>query len=173
MSEPRKTFVHKGRVFDFVRERVRLPNGIKKYYDLVKHRGAVVIIPLLSKDKAVIIRQFRIALNSYIFELPAGSIDKGETPAACAGRELIEEINCKARKIEKVGRLFPCPGYSTEILHIFKATGLKPIKEDSVKDEDEIIEPIVVSRARVRKMFKNGKILDAKTIASFAMIGWL
>ncbi len=166
-------FVHKGRVFDFVREKVTLPNGLKKHYDFVKHRGAVVIIPFLSKDKAVIIRQFRIALNSYIFELPAGSIDKGETPAACVRRELAEEINYKTGKIEKIGRLFPCPGYSTEILHIFKATGLKPINEDSVKDEDEIIEPIVVSRARVRKMFKNGKILDAKTIASFAMIGWL
>jgi ADP-ribose pyrophosphatase len=168
---PRKTYFHKGRIFDFVREKVTLPNGITKLYDFVKHRGAVVIIPLISRDKAIIIRQFRIAINRYIYELPAGSIEKGEKPSACAGRELIEETGYKARKIEYLGDIIPCPGYSTEILKIFKATSLTEVGHKN--EEDEIIETIVVSRAQIRKMFKDGKILDAKTIASFAMIGWV
>ncbi len=162
---------HKGRIFDFVNEKVRLPNGITKYYDFIRHRGAVVIIPLLSKDKAVIIRQFRVVVGKYIYELPAGSIDKGEKPSACAKRELIEEIGYRAGKIKYLGDLMPCPGYSTEILRIFKAGSLKEVGHKN--EEDEIIEPVVVTRAQVRKMFKSGKILDAKTIASFAMIGWI
>ncbi len=184
-----KKIVSKGRIFDFVKEKVTLPNGITKYYDIVKHRGAVVIIPLISKDKAIIIRQFRISVNQYIYELPAGSIDKGEKPLACAKRELIEETGYSAATVKKIGRLIPCPGYSTEILHIFKATGIKvgdgfetlpdrqagrPYgKNVHAKDPDEIIEPLIATRSQIRKMFKSGKILDAKTIASFAMIGWI
>jgi len=170
-----KKVISKGRIFDFVREKVTLPNGITKYYDIVKHRGAVVIIPLISKDKAIIIKQFRISVNQYIYELPAGSIDKGEKPLACAKRELIEETGYKAEIVKKIGILIPCPGYSTEILHIFKATGSRPActVPAHAKDEDEIIEPLIVSRSQIRKMFKSGKILDAKTIASFAMIGWI
>lgn len=163
---------HKGRIFDFVREKVTLPNGITRLYDFVKHRGAVVVIPIIAKDKAIIIRQFRIAINQYIYELPAGSIDKGENPTACAKRELTEETGYRASAVKKIGKLIPCPGYSTEILHIFKATGLKKT-EIAEKDPDEIIETMIVSRAQIRKMFKSGKMSDAKTIASFAMIGWL
>lgn len=163
---------HKGRIFDFVREKVALPNGATKFYDFVKHRGAVVIVPLISSDKAIILRQFRIVINKYIYELPAGSIDKGETPYACAKRELAEETGYRSPMVKKIGRLIPCPGYSTEVLHIFKATALKKTKTGH-KDPDEIIETLVVSRSQIRKMFKSGKISDAKTIASFAMIGWL
>ncbi|MFA5104010.1 MAG: NUDIX hydrolase [Candidatus Margulisiibacteriota bacterium] len=179
-----KAFVHKGRIFDFVREKITLPNGITKLYDFVKHRGAVVIIPLISRDKVVIIRQFRVVVNQYIYELPAGSIDKGEKPLACAKRELIEETGYRATAIKKIGKLIPCPGYSTEVLHIFQAKGLVLVEAPHATpvhgnlspikcDPDEIIEPLIVSRSQIRKMFRSGKILDAKTIASFAMIGWL
>lgn len=177
---------HKGRIFDFVNKKACLPNGITKNYDFVRHRGAVVIIPLISKDKVVIIRQFRVVIGKYIYELPAGSIDKGEKPAVCAKRELIEETGYKSSAVKKIGKLIPCPGYSTEVLHIFKATksvpfdGVGTIHELSVqktknihKDPDEIIETLIVSRTQILKMFRSGKILDAKTIASFAMIGWL
>lgn len=167
----RKQTIHKGRIFDFVNEKVHLPNGISKRYDFVRHKGAVVVIPLLSKDKAVIIRQFRVVIGKYIYELPAGSIDKGEKPAACAKRELIEETGYKAGKTEFLGNIIPCPGYSTEVLKIFKATSLKDVGHNN--EEDEIIEPVAVTKGQVRKMFKDGRIVDAKTIASFAMIGWI
>ncbi len=176
---PQKSFVHKGRIFDFVREKVSLPNGVSKFYDIVKHRGAVVIIPLISKNKVILIKQYRVSIKKYILELPAGSIDVEEKPFACAKRELAEETGYFSKKIKSVGKLIPCPGYSTEILYIYKAEDLikhrKIFGKQNVfeKDEDEVIKPIVYSREQVKKMIKNGKIIDAKTIASFALIGWL
>ena len=100
---PKEKTIHKGRIFDFVSQKIKLPNGLTKNYDFVLHSGAVVIVPLLSKDKAVLIKQFRPVLGKYILELPAGSIDKGEKPSACARRELIEETGHKAAKVEFLG----------------------------------------------------------------------
>ena len=182
---PKEKTIFKGRIFDLVSRTIDLPNGLSKPYDLVRHRGAAVIIPLLSKDKVVLIKQFRPVLGRYIIELPAGSIDKGEKPSACAKRELIEETGFGAGKIEFLGNIIPCAGYSTEILHIYKATGLDPVEASHaapvhgmsrsayMKENDEIIEPMIRTKAHIRKMFKDGKIVDAKTIAAFAMIGWV
>ena len=78
----------------------------------------------MSKDKIVFMRQFRPALRKYIYELPAGTLDPNESVAICAKRELIEETGLRAKKITKVGQIYPVPGYSMEIIHIFKAEGL-------------------------------------------------
>ena len=131
----------------------------------------MAIIPLISKDRAILIRQFRPSLEKYIYEIPAGTIDKGEKPAETAKRELIEEIGYQSRKLTKLGGIYPAVGYSNEILYMFVAEDLK--KVDIANEEDEIIEPKVFSRQQVRKMVRNGKINDSKTISAFALLGWV
>ena len=98
-----------------------LPNGLKIKKDLVLHPGAAMIIPFLSTDKLIILRQYRSTLNKYLYEFPAGTIDPGEKPAACARREIMEEAGYRAGQLTKLGIIYPIPGYSNEIIHVFKA----------------------------------------------------
>lgn len=169
---PNRSFSIKGRIFDFVREKISLPNGVKKFYDFIKHRGAVVIIPLIQQNKVIILKQYRIAHKKYIFELPAGTLSLGETPLSCAKRELLEETGYKAKTMKKIGKIIPAPGYSSEVLHIYKANVFKS-EQIAEKDEDEVIQPFIFTKNKIKKMIKSGKILDAKTIAAFALIGWV
>ena len=149
----------------------KLPNGNTVALELVDHPGAVLIVPFLTRNKVILLRQFRAVINSYIFELPAGTLEKGEQPLACARREIIEETGYSARKYTKLGIIYPVPGYSTEKITMYTAEGL--IMRGAACEADEVIEPLVVTRKTVRELFKAGKIIDAKTICAFAHCGWL
>jgi ADP-ribose pyrophosphatase len=167
----KKAKIASTRSFSFINKTLKLPNGHTGTYLCVEHIGACAIIPLISKDKVVLINQFRIALEKYIWEIPAGTLEKNEKPEICAKRELIEEIGYKAGKIKKLGEIYPAVGYSDEVLHIFKATNLKKTK--TRREKDEIIEPKVFTKVQIRQMVRNGKIKDSKTISAFAMLGWV
>jgi ADP-ribose pyrophosphatase len=117
------------------------------------------------------LRQLRPVIDSYIYELPAGTLAAGESPLACAKREIVEETSYAAGKFTFLGKIYPVPGYSTEKIYIFKAERLK--KRKTVAEKDEIIIRKVFTRAGVKRLFKDGKIVDAKTIAAFSMCGWL
>jgi ADP-ribose pyrophosphatase len=150
---------------------VKLPNGRTMKVSFINHPGAVIIAPFLSKDKIVFMRQFRPALKKYIYELPAGTLDPNESFAACAKRELIEETGLRAQKIAKVGQIYPVPGYSTEIIHVFKAEGLT---QGQAEPEDyEVIENIIMTKSQVKKLFQQGKLQDAKSICALTFCGWL
>ena len=161
----------KGRLLDLVVKNVRLPNGYTVRLETIKHPGAALIIPFLSKDKIILLRQYRPVINSYIYELPAGTLDNNEKPIECARREIIEETGFSAKKLAYVGKIFPVPGYSTERIFIYKAEGLEKVGRTA--EEDEIISSRIVGRSAVRRLFKSGKIVDAKTIAALAFCGWL
>ena len=154
-----------------VSRKMVLPTGMKITKDLVIHPGAALIVPFLSKDKVVILRQYRSTFGQYLYEFPAGTLEPNEKPSACARREIMEEAGYRAGKLTKVGLIYPVPGYSDEIIYIFKAENLRPQKEQG--DADEVIEPIIVSRLGLQKLFKAGKIIDAKTIAGMAFCGLL
>lgn len=162
---------YKGRVIRVYKERRRLPNGIYADLDVIKHPGAVLVIPFLDKDKVVLLKQYRPVIKDYLYELPAGTLEPGETPLDCAGREVIEEAGFRASKFILLGDIFPVPGYSTERIYIYRAQGLT--RERSFGDADEIIERMAVSRRQVRALFKKGAIVDAKTISAFVFCGWL
>ncbi len=163
--------IHKSRNFDFVHITEKLPNGNTASIDMVRHPGAAVIVPFLDKSKIVLIWQYRQALQGYIYEFPAGTLEKGEDPKQCAYRELIEETGYKASKMTFLGDVIPVPGYSSEVLKIYSASGLKAV---GAKTEDsEVIETKVFSKTQVKVMFRSGKITDGKTIAALAMIGWV
>ncbi len=163
--------IFKGRLLSLLTRKVRLPNGYISDLEIIKHPGAVLIIPFLTKEKVILLRQLRAVLNIYMYELPAGTLKKNELPLDCAKREIIEETGYSAARFTKLGYIYPVPGYSTEKIIIFKAEGLE--KQSGNPDQDEIIESFVVTKQRVRSMFKSGKIINAKTICAFTMCGWL
>lgn len=163
--------VFKGKLLTVEIKETRLPNGHSVNLEIVKHPGAVLLIPVLTKNKIIFLKQFRPVVQSYIYELPAGTLEGHESLIRCARREIAEETGYSARKFTRLGSIFPVPGYSTEKITIFKAEGLR--KGKRLCQDDEIIHAFVVTREKVRQLFKSGKIVDAKTICALAMCGWL
>jgi len=137
----------------------------------IKHPGAVLIVPFINPNKVVLLRQYRPIVKKFLFEFPAGTLESKEKHLACARRELIEEAGYTATDMKKLGYIYPVPGYSTEKIVIYKASGLRPVKR--CPEKDEIITHQVINKARVRRLFKYGWITDAKTICALAMCNWL
>jgi len=160
--------IFNGRLIKLYLTRQRFPNGYVADLEVVKHPGAVLIVPILPGGKVVLIRQYRPVIKSFIWELPAGTLHKGENPLSCAKRELVEEIGYEGRLWKKIGFIYPAPGYTTEKIAIYRASLLR--KVESSAQEDEIIAPRIFSRAAVRRLLKSGKIVDAKTIAALALL---
>jgi ADP-ribose pyrophosphatase len=140
---------------------VKLPNGEVVRIHVIEHNGSVVIIPL-KNNKIILERQFRPVINKWAYELPAGSIEKGETAEECARRELVEETGYFPKKLKKIFSSYPSIGYSTELQHFFVATelkkvGRKPLLHEVIKLKEVSIEEAV-------DMIKKHKIIDGKTI---------
>jgi len=171
MGEKKTLF--NGKIIKVITERKVLPNGVTVDLEVVEHRGAALLVPFIAKDKVILLKQFRPVINSYIYELPAGTLETGETPLVCARREIKEETGYQAAKLVKIGIIYPVPGYSTEKIHIFRAEGLKKMVTRLAADEDEIIYPVIFTHKQVRDFFNRGAIVDAKTICAFAMCDWL
>jgi len=161
----------KGRKFTFCRTRRRLPNGVTAGLDYIEHPGAALIIPFLGRDRLIMLRQYRAVLGRYLYELPAGTLESGERPLACAKREIVEETGYAARRFKRLGLIYPVPGYSDEIIYIYQAGGLT--RRSAAMDADEIITSRIFSRRDVSRMFRAGKIRDAKTICGLTLAGWL
>lgn len=163
--------IFKGRLLSLFKAKARMPHGYIADLEVIKHPGAALIIPFLAKDKIILIKQFRPVINKYIYELPAGTLAKGESPLSCARREIIEETGYRAKKFTRLGLIYPVPGYSTEKIVIFKAESLK--KESAMPEEDECITSKPASRKEIKRLFNKGMIFDAKTICALAFCGWL
>lgn len=156
--------VFKGRVFDVQQEQVRMPDGREMRVDVVVHGGAVTLVPVDEQGQVWLIRQYRHPAGKSLLELPAGVVEKGEDPEASAQREVREEIGMGARKLEKVGEFFLAPGYSTEFMRVYLATGLFPEALDPDEDEQITVEKVPLDEAL--RMAEQGEIQDAKTIAA-------
>lgn len=132
--------------------------------DLLLHPGAVVIIPLLNREEIIMLRQYRPGPSKWIIELPAGTLEGGETPIDTARRELLEETGYRAGAMRELFRMYSSPGVSTEILYVFLAEDLS--YEGSSHQEDEMIEVIRIELGKAIEMIRRGEIEDSKTIAS-------
>ncbi len=161
--------VFEGNLIRLYRHRRRLPNGYTVDLEVIKHPGAVLIVPFLNKDKIVLIRQYRPVIDTYLWELPAGTLHRGEVLRKCAERELAEETGYQARQWKKIGYIYPAPGYTTEKIIIYAASILKKIKAE--KEADEIISLKALSRNGIARLFKHGRITDAKTICALKLSG--
>jgi ADP-ribose pyrophosphatase len=164
--------IHRGRVYSLIKENVTLDNGITTDMEFIEHPGATAIIPLLNKNRIVLLNQYRHALRKYIWEIPAGTLDPQESVISCAKRELIEETGFSADQWHSLGEITPVPGYSDERIHIFLATGLQAAERNL--DEDEIIQVHEFECEEALDMIRRGDIQDAKSIAGlFLAFEWL
>jgi ADP-ribose diphosphatase len=173
MSDPERLSherVFQGKVFEVDRDLVRMRNGREVTVDVVRHPKSVVLLPVPAPGRIILIKQYRYAVNRWLWELPAGSVDEGEQPDAAARRECHEEIGQVPETIVRLAALHPTPGYCDEEMIFFRLSGLSTPTEAAVQDEDEDIESKVFSIADARDMVRRGEITDMKTVAGLAMI---
>ncbi|MBK8810872.1 MAG: NUDIX hydrolase [Acidobacteria bacterium] len=153
--------IYKGRIFDVLVERIR-ENGLEYDREIVRHAGSVVIVPVFADLTVALVRQYRHAAGEYLLEIPAGTIERGEDPETGARRELEEEIGVTATNLEKLTEFFVSPGFLTELMHVFLATGL--VETEQRLEADEFISVARYSFDEIFEMIHDHRIRDAKTI---------
>jgi len=154
--------IFRGRRLWIEKRTIRLPQGTEREKIIVHPSNAVAILPIQG-DRCKLLKQYRYAIDQYIFEAPAGTMEPGEDPQNTAGRELIEETGFTAKTIIPKGFIYTTPGYTDEKIFLFEARGLSPSDEYG-KDEDEIIEVKDIALSDLNAMIIDGTIVDAKTI---------
>ncbi len=117
--------IYRGRTFNVDVDQVRLPNGKEVELELVHHRGAAAVVPVLDDGTVLLVRQYRYATGGWLLEIPAGKLDNGESPETCAGREAEEEVGYRPSKLEPLGWIWSTPGFADEKIWLFLATGLE------------------------------------------------
>ncbi|MCL6595616.1 MAG: NUDIX hydrolase [Firmicutes bacterium] len=155
-----------GRIVRLHVDRVRLPDGREGEREVVDHPGAVAILPITAQGRVVLVWQYRQAAGRAVLEIPAGKLSPGESPAACARRELAEETGMRARRLRAVGRFLPSPGFSGEWLHLYVATGLVP--GPPRPDPDEWLAAVEATPEEVDLLLARGRLEDLKTLAALA-----
>ena len=157
--------VFKGRVFSVETSDLTFPDGRRRTIEVVRHPPSVVLLPLLDDGRVMLIRQFRASIGRWLWEIPAGSVDEGESPETAAVRECEEEIGLVPQRVERLGGFYPTPGFCDEELIFFKVSQLEPPPPDSPHkpDDDEDIRPLAFTVAEARDLVARGEIVDLKT----------
>ena len=166
MSKSKNIF--RGKVITLNNDTITLPNGVTIDLEIVRHPGAAAVVPLKDNGMVVLIKQFRHAAGGFIYEIPAGKLHPGEDPLHCAARELEEEIGYVAGRLERLTSILTAPGFTDEVIHIYKATGLTAGRQQL--DRDEILEVLEISLEEAIKMIEAGTIRDAKTIVGLQLV---
>lgn len=164
----RERSIYRGRVFNVSERIVRLPNGREAKRELLYHKGAAAVVPVDEHGMVTLVRQYRVAHDAVLLEIPAGKFEtEGEDPLACAHRELLEETGLSAQRMDLLIRMVPTPGYDTETVSVFLATGLSA--GSAHPDEDEFL---TVERMPLREaadLVMRGELPDAKTAIGILM----
>jgi ADP-ribose pyrophosphatase len=166
MSKSKNIF--RGKVLTLNIDTITLPNGVTIDLEIVRHPGAAAVVPLKDNGMVVLIKQFRHAAGGFIYEIPAGKLYPGEDPLHCAARELEEEIGWIAGRMERLTSILTAPGFTDEVIHIYKATGLTAGRQQL--DRDEVLEVLEISLEEAIKMIEAGTIRDAKTIVGLKLV---
>lgn len=156
------TEIYRGRHFSFVAEELVLPNGRRAEMAMVRHPGSVGVVPLIDKGHVLMEHQYRPCVRATLLEIPAGTLEPGESPRACAGRELEEETGYTAAEFIDLGRIHILPAYSDELIHLFIACGLTLTRPRP--DADEIIRTQIYPLDRLMDLIVAGEITDALTV---------
>jgi len=155
--------IHRGRRFDFVVRRERLPDGSELEREIVRHPGAVVILGL-AEGGVVMIRNHRAAVDRELWELPAGTLEPREAPEKTAARELEEETGYRPGRVERLGEFYTTPGLTDELMRAFVATDLEAVGQKL--EAGERIEAEVLPSARVMELVDAGELMDGKSLAA-------
>ncbi len=164
-----RTTLNRGRVFDLVRDDITLPNGVRTAMEVVRHPGAAGIVAMPDPKHVLLVRQYRYPLDTHIWEIPAGTLSKAESPLSCARRELEEETGFRGGRWHAIGDITPVPGYSDERIHLFLATDLSPGQQHL--DTDEMLSVRAVEWGQVLEMIAKGEVKDAKSISAVHLAG--
>ncbi len=168
-----KQVVYKGKIIAVEVAEVSLPHGAQSKMEVVRHPGSCVIVAMPDPDHVILVRQYRYPLDTFLWELPAGSLKPGEDPEAGAIRECEEEIRLVPGRVENMGKYYPTPGYCDEYMMLFSMTGLqepRPGHPVAEQDEDEHIEVRTFSLAEARAMVSSGEIQDLKTALAVTLL---
>lgn len=165
------TRVFEGRMISVRVDNVQLPTEKKVTREVVEHPGAVAVVAIREDKTVVMVRQYRHPAGKILLEIPAGKLDEGENPDACAVRELEEETGYKAAVIRKLATVYTTPGFTDELMHIYAAEGLSQSKQNM--DEDEFIDIDYYTPQQLKEMIQAGQIEDAKTLLGLFMAGVL
>ncbi len=159
--------VYTGKIVSLDVDSVRFPDGSIGELEMIRHSGASAIVPFLSDPQGedpqvLMIRQYRYAADGYLYEIPAGRLDKGESPHDCAARELKEETGCTAEHFDLLLTIYTTPGFTDEKIHLFMATGL--VAGETKHEVDEFLDLHPMRLSRALEMVEAGEIQDAKTV---------
>jgi ADP-ribose pyrophosphatase len=160
--------IYEGQAVKLRVDTVRKPNGKITTREIVEHADAIAVVVLDSKDRVILVRQYRKAVGKTLLEIPAGGVDPGEQPINTVRREVQEEIGYLPNKIDKLGGFYSAPGYCTEFLHLYVATYLIPSQLEA--DDTEDIEVVRVPLAKVPDLIASGEIADAKSVAGLLRV---
>ncbi|MPY87865.1 MAG: NUDIX domain-containing protein [Luteitalea sp.] len=162
---------YEGRIVRVDVDRVVLPHGREATLEIVRHRGSVVLIPMPDESHVTLVRQYRYAIDRWVWELPAGSLEPGEDPDEAARRECHEEVGLVAGRIERLAAFYPTPGYCDEVMLFYRLTDLQTPTTSAAHDEDELLEPHTLALAELREMLARGEIVDMKTAVGIYLTG--
>lgn len=165
--------LYSGRIINLDRDTVRFPDGSTGPLEMIRHPGASAVVPFVDEPRGAdpriyLIRQFRHAADTFIWEIPAGRLDPGETAATCAHRELEEEIGMTADVLARLTTIYTTPGFTDERIHLFMAHELR--KGTHHHETDEFMEVQTRRWSEVMNMIRSGEIVDAKTLAALTFI---
>lgn len=167
------TRVYEGRVLNLDIDRVRFPDGHIGELELIRHSGAAAVVPFLDEPdhpeaRVLLIRQYRYAADRFLYEIPAGRLEKDEAPDECARRELLEEAGCTAGRLTRIGGFFTTPGFIDEYIHAYMATKLT--RGIASPESDEFIQCESHTLQEILRMIDRGQIVDGKTIIALLMV---
>ena len=172
MTESTPTIVseetlYEGKVFNVSRATVE-HDELSYTRELVSHEGSAVVLPVHSDGRITLVRQYRLPARDFLFEVPAGTVDEGESPEECAFREIEEETGYAAAKIEKISEFFVSPGFLNEKMHLF--FGFELTKTAQNLDDDEVLNVLTMAQKDAFELLDDGKIIDAKTIIALMFL---
>ena len=158
---------YSGRVINLDVDTVEFPDGSSGQLEMVRHPGAAAVVPFLddagaADPRILLLRQFRHAADGYIWEIPAGRLDPGETPDACARRELAEETGMRASRLERLTTFYTTPGFTDERIHLFLAGGLE--EGEHRREADEFMELCPTRWSAALGLIERGEMVDGKTL---------